>query len=130
MDLHRLILLAPGFGITHRWPIFLGQADALDQWRKNGKWSFMHSASGKESNLSFDFVQDLQNHKIAMDLPQDIRLQKPALIFHGVDDQTVPFDNSAVVKANNSGVELIRLDDNHDLVNSLPKIWSICQKHL
>jgi len=130
LDVSALILLAPGFGITSRWPIFLGRADALELWQTQGSWNFMHYALGKEAPLSYEFVRDLEKHPLAMSKPQDIRLKNPALIFHGVNDQTVPFDNSATVQANNPAVELIKLQDNHELVTTLPQIWQLSRQAL
>jgi len=123
LDVSALILLAPGFGITSRWPLFLGSAEALATWQKNGSRNFMHYALGREAPLSYEFVRDLEKHPLAMSRPEEIKLKNRALIFHGIDDQTVPYDNSAAVQSNNPGVELIKLEDNHELVTSLPQIW-------
>jgi alpha-beta hydrolase superfamily lysophospholipase len=114
-----LILLAPGFGITERWRQLIGE-EALEAWRTTGSKTYYHYAFHADRNLSYDFIEDLQKHEV-----DNLEVKIPTLVFHGIHDQTVPVENSRRFKAlNGDRVILEELNDGHELIESLPLMWT------
>src|SRR5579883_3085896 len=112
-----LVLLAPGFGIEQRW------CDLVDdhrrkQWRETGTIEVFHFASKQNELLDYDFVDDLKNYS-----SRNMRVSIPTLILHGKHDAVVPIEESVAFKESNPHAELIALEDDHELVNSLDEIW-------
>ncbi|CAN5364130.1 alpha/beta fold hydrolase [soil metagenome] len=115
-----LILLAPGFGITKRWPQIIGEQGMRD-WQEKGFRPFFHYAANQELPLHFDFTKDLEHYQT-----DNFKMTIPTLVFHGVNDQTVPIEHARQFAQFNSSsklVELVELDDTHELGNSLDTIW-------
>ena len=46
----------------------------------------------------------------------------PALVLHGTHDDTVPIAYSRELAADHPNVELIELDDGHQLTDSIPRL--------
>ncbi|MFA6212841.1 MAG: YqiA/YcfP family alpha/beta fold hydrolase [Candidatus Obscuribacterales bacterium] len=115
-----LILLAPGFGITKRWRQIIGE-DGMREWEKSGSRLFFHYKANQELPLHFAFTQDLEHYQT-----DDFKIDIPVLVFHGIDDQTVPVEHARQFTTLNQLtelVELVELDDGHELGNSLETIW-------
>lgn len=128
LNLAGLCLLAPGFGITERWKNLIGE-EGLNLWKLENKRLFMHHARGKEEALSYRFAADLESHPEGADVTdnQSLKFTVPTIIFHGIHDDTVPFEYSRQAKElnkTNADLQLYELEDGHELVNSLPFIWS------
>ncbi len=120
-----LILLAPGFGITRRWPQIIG-AGGMTAWKETGARQFFHYGSNSERALHYAFTDELQNIQT-----EDFQVKKPTIVFHGVNDETVPLEHSIVFAAANSKlVELVQLNDGHELAQSLDQIWCDSLKFL
>jgi esterase/lipase len=113
-----LVLLAPGFGIARRWKEFLNQEE-YDNWKNSGEHSFYHHAHDAFMPLGYAFAQDLERMKT-----EDIRVDLPCLVFHGVNDTTVPIEESKRFAGLNQSVDLRVLDDDHQLLNSLDLMLS------
>jgi pimeloyl-ACP methyl ester carboxylesterase len=109
----RLVLLAPAFGIAARWQASLG--DGWQTWRDTG-WHEVHDyRTGGTARVDFGFWQDV--HAVDVGVPD---LHVPTLIFHGVRDDVVPIEGSRRFAAGRANVRLVELDDDHQLVASLP----------
>ncbi len=120
-----LILLAPGFGITKRWPQIIG-ADGMAAWKETGARQFFHYGANSDKALHYAFTEELQNIQT-----EDFRVKTPTIVFHGVNDETVPLEHSVVfASANTKLVELVQLNDGHELAQSLDQIWSDSLKFL
>lgn len=120
-----LILMAPGFGIEKRWGDLV-EADRRESWKDRGTIKVKHYATGCEEDLSYRFVEDLETYST-----RNIQVSIPTLIMHGIKDDVVPIGESKNFKENNPRfASLIELDDNHELVLSLPTIWSESEKFL
>ncbi|MBU6450852.1 MAG: alpha/beta hydrolase fold domain-containing protein [Cyanobacteria bacterium REEB67] len=118
LKVQRLILLAPGFGIKERWQELIG-AEELDRWRKTGSKSYFHYGLKKELGLKYSFIEDLKNHQT-----DDLKINLPTLVFHGIKDDTVPIEKSKRFAALNGDlVELHELVDGHELIASLAVMW-------
>jgi uncharacterized protein len=114
-----LILFAPGFGIGRRWQHLLGE-NGLAQWQSEGVRYFDHHMLAKPMPLNFSFVEDMRKHN-----SENIKVNVPTLLFHGLHDEVVPKDESAAFAKNNpSSVQMHILDSDHGLLNVLPKMWS------
>ncbi|MBS1993925.1 MAG: alpha/beta fold hydrolase [Cyanobacteria bacterium SZAS LIN-3] len=125
VDSERLILLAPGFGITRRWRELIGE-EGMEQWQRTGQRSFFHYARNKELPLNYSFIEDLSAHKT-----EGFKVKVPALVIHGINDDTVPIDHSReFAKMNPRLTTLIELDEGHELTSDLNRIWLDVERFL
>lgn len=114
-----LILLAPGFGLPRRWQNLFG-SDGLERWKRERTMNVYHYGVEKELPLSYNFVTDAATFQT-----DGLSITVPTLVFHGKNDVTVPVEESISFAQNNPElVELVILDDDHQLISSLPTIWS------
>jgi pimeloyl-ACP methyl ester carboxylesterase len=95
----RLVLFAPAFRLAERWQRRLSQDPALAA----------HA----------DFLAEAA--QIDVGFP-DVRV--PTLILHGVHDDVVPVEISRAFAADRPHVRLIELDDDHQLLTSIPRLLS------
>jgi pimeloyl-ACP methyl ester carboxylesterase len=120
----RLVLLAPAVAVNprqHQWV----PPDRLETWKRDGVLPFFHYAYGEERLLKFSFYQDAFEHDAAA-----VQFAQPALIFQGVRDVTV--DPGEVERFANArpNADLVLLDDDHQLIRSLPDIWARTERFL
>lgn len=115
-----LVLMAPGFGLSRRIERFCSP-DEFDAWRRTGATEFFHYKEQRKLPLSYEFVRDIDRHSI-----DDLIVDVPTAIFHGLRDETVPSEESINFRQSNSDkVELYLLDDDHQLLGSLDEIWKL-----
>lgn len=112
-----IVLLAPGFGITKRWPQIIGE-QGMQSWRETGFRPFFHYAANQELPLHFAFAKELEQYKT-----DNFEINIPTIVFHGIDDQTVPIEHARQFAQLNPAAALVELDDGHELANSLDLIW-------
>lgn len=110
-----LVLLAPAFRIAERWQHQLGPA--WQDWQRTGWREVADHATGQPARVDFGFIEDVQQLDAG---DPDIRV--PTLVLHGIHDDAVPIDHSRRFAAGRAHVELIELDDGHELTASLPRI--------
>ncbi|MGL5510513.1 MAG: YqiA/YcfP family alpha/beta fold hydrolase, partial [Microcoleaceae cyanobacterium] len=120
-QVERLILLAPAFNFLAYWLSVLGSAK-LQAWQKAGSLAVYHYIAKKEICLNYDFIEDMYNHDESI-----LRREIPTLIFHGVEDTTIPLVISQQYASLRPWVKLIELSDDHSLHNSLEDIWSMIE---
>jgi alpha-beta hydrolase superfamily lysophospholipase len=124
-NLRLLLLLAPGFGLNKRWPELFG-AQTLETWKNTGKLDVYHYAFNKTLPLGYAFFEDINNHDT-----ENLSVHVPTIVFHGLDDQTVPIaESEAFTKHNSRHVTLYPLDDNHQLISSLEHMWKLSEPQL
>lgn len=124
-NLKALILLAPGFGLTKRWPVLFG-VETINSWKEKGSIDVFHYAAGKNLPLSYAFFEDINKHQT-----DHLRVKVPTLLFHGKSDETVPiYESELFAERNAEYVELLTLDDDHQLLSSLKHMWSHSQGFL
>ena len=114
-EVERLVLLAPAFGLSARWPLFLGPR-AFAEWREKGLIDVQHYGMGVKTPIHFDLVVDSLKH------PPYPVVRQPTLIFHGTHDDVVPVQNSRSVAAGNAAARLVELDSDHELLGPLGAI--------
>lgn len=120
-----LVLMAPGFGIEKRW-IDLVDPAKREAWKQHGVLDVFHYASQKNEPLGYQFVEDLESYSTS-----NIEVSIPTLILHGVKDEVVPIHESRnFAQQNQTHTKLIELDDGHELIESLPKIWNASEQFL
>jgi pimeloyl-ACP methyl ester carboxylesterase len=112
----KLVLLCPGFDLVSRWPVLLGP-DEHAKWGREGAYP-MRDGSGQLVPVHYGFYVE------ALGQPRWPEVPCPTLILHGTRDVVVPVDHSRSYAAARQHVELIELDDGHDLVDTLPRITS------
>ena len=110
-----VVLLAPAFRLVERWRTQLGAE--WDDWQRTGWREVYDYTTGKGARVDFGFIEDA----IALDTGSpDVRV--PTLILHGKHDDVVPIDYSRQFAQGRANVELIELDDGHQLEVSIPRL--------
>jgi uncharacterized protein len=116
-DVDRLVLLAPAvmFGDPDR---HLLPREQIDVWRRRGEFDFFHYSYGDSRPLSYAFYEDSLKYSAFGTL-----FTQPTLIFQGTRDSVVNSKDVERFAATRPNVGLSLLDDDHQLVASLPRIW-------
>ena len=113
----RLVLLAPALMFGKDGHAFLGP-ERVAQWKARGVLDVFHFGYGDTRALNYGFYEDsLQYDAVTAAVTQ------PTLIFQGLRDEAV---NPRVVEqyaATRSRVTFRLLDDDHQLMASLPGMW-------
>lgn len=115
-----LVLLAPAFGLIARWRARLGE-DGWQAWQTTGWLAIDDHATKQRAQVDFGFVEDA----LALDaadggVPPCV---VPSWVAHGRADDTVDIARSrAWVAASGGRASLLELDDDHQLLASLPVI--------
>ncbi|MBS1120018.1 MAG: hypothetical protein H6Q90_2246 [Deltaproteobacteria bacterium] len=118
-----LVLLAPAFQLIPRWRDQLGAE--WDAWRRTGWREVTDHTTGQPARIDFAFTEDVA--AIDVGFP-DVRV--PTLILHGTRDDAVPIDHSRRFAAGRPQVRLVELDDNHELIASLPRLLAESDRFL
>ena len=114
-SVERLVLLAPAFRLHERWGSRLTPLQ-LDGWRRDGLEVF-HFASGRHRRIGFQFLED------AARWPAFPRVAVPTLCLAGRRDETVPIEDVERFVALTPTARLVALDDGHELLASLDRIF-------
>ena len=114
-SVERLVLLAPAFRLRARWSGRLTPAQ-LDGWRRDGL-EVLHFASGRQRRIGFQFLED------AARWPAFPRVTVPTLCLAGRRDETVPLEDVERFVALTPTARLLPLDDGHELLASLDRIF-------
>jgi pimeloyl-ACP methyl ester carboxylesterase len=113
----RLVLLAPAVMFAKPGHHLL-PTERIEQWRRTGALQFFHYAYGEERPLDYAFYEDSLRHD-AFDAP----FTQPALVFQGMRDASVDYRAVERFASGRPNVTLSLLDDDHQLIASLPRIW-------
>jgi pimeloyl-ACP methyl ester carboxylesterase len=114
----RLVLLAPAvmFGDPDH---HLLPREQIEAWKRRGEFDFVHYGYGETRQLSYAFYEDSLKYDAFGTL-----FTQPTLIFQGTRDSLVDSKDVERFAATRPNVTLSLLDDDHQLVASLPKIWN------
>jgi pimeloyl-ACP methyl ester carboxylesterase len=114
----RLILLAPALDVGQRR---FGDVDeqGMKRWLASGWLELMHHAYGEIRGIRYEFYDDARRYSSS-----SIRQKVPTLILQGDRDTVVDPQSVANFAAQRSHVQLVRLDDDHQLMNSLTQVWT------
>jgi uncharacterized protein len=113
----KLVLMAPAFDFVDRYFQRLTPVQLLD-WQKTGFIRLYQYHYKEYRKLGYQMVTDAQKYK---NLPFNI--QVPTLIFHGLKDESVPYETSIEYLKHHPGTELILLHSDHGLYDQLDKMW-------
>jgi pimeloyl-ACP methyl ester carboxylesterase len=113
----RLVLLAPAVMFAkpehHLLP-----PDRMEEWRRRGALPFLHYASNAERLLNVSFYDDSLQYDACGAV-----FSQPTLIFQGLRDASVDPRTVEAFARTRPNVTLSLLDDDHQLIASLPRIW-------
>ena len=116
-QVQRLVLLAPAFNFVDYWTRQLGEKQ-IKEWQESGFLEVYHYGQDTLLPLSYRFYDDIIQY-------QEYLLQRKisTLIIHGINDETIPIQASIDYAQQHPHVQLISLDSDHSLSNSMEIIW-------
>jgi len=115
--IERVVLLAPAVMFAKPGHHLL-PPERIEEWRRRGVLPFFHYAYGEERLLDFAFYEDSLRYD-----PFDATMTQPTLIFQGLRDASVDYRTVEQFARTRPSVTLSLLDDDHQLIASLPRIW-------
>ena len=118
----QIMLLAPAFAMSEYWGSLI-TPEQMEYWRTSGQIAVPHYGYGGEIPLNYNFTQDLYAHK-----DRSFQRKLPVLICHGIHDKVVPIEFSREYRAQNEQAQLIELNDDHGLTNSMDMMWKEIRK--
>jgi hypothetical protein len=113
----RLILLAPALDIATSLRRGLG-GRKVDEWQRDSSLEVFHYGYNESRRVNYTLFEDCERYD-----PFTTPLGIPILIFQGRRDDSVGPDMVERFAATRPNVELHMLDDDHQLISSLPYIW-------
>ena len=122
-NVKKLMLMAPAFCFSKRWPQALGQT-AMEEWRLSGVLKVFHYSQGRTVELGYQLIEDGRQYE---DYPAVLQ---PTLIFHGVNDTVVPADLSVEFAKRHPQAQLHRMNSDHELLNVLEEMWMETERFL
>jgi uncharacterized protein len=116
--IERVVLLAPAVMFAKPGHHLL-PPERIDAWRRQGFMPFFHYAYNEERPLDYRFYEDTLEYDAF-----GASLTQPTLIFQGVRDASVDYRTVEQFARERSNVTLSLLDDDHQLIASLPRMWN------
>jgi pimeloyl-ACP methyl ester carboxylesterase len=113
----RLVLMAPALMFGKDGHAFLGP-ERVAHWREWGSLDVFHYGFGETRHLNYAFYEDSLSYDALT-----AAVTQPTLIFQGLHDAAVDHRMVEQYAATRPGVTLRLLDDDHQLIASLPAMW-------
>lgn len=113
----RLILLAPALDIAPSLRRGLGDT-RVDEWQRAGSLEVFHFGYNEPRRVHYALFEDCEQYD-----PFTTPLDIPILVFQGKRDEAVSPEMVQRFAATRPNVELHLVDDDHQLIASLPFIW-------
>jgi pimeloyl-ACP methyl ester carboxylesterase len=120
----RLILLAPALDFPSNRMRELGR-DVISTWRANGRLDVFHYGYGRMMPVGYALYEDAATYDA---FALDLRL--PILIFQGTRDTVVDPAVATRFARGRPNVTVQLLDDDHQLLASMPRIWDQSREFL
>jgi hypothetical protein len=114
----RLVLLAPAVMFAKPGHHLL-PPERIEEWRRRRSMPFFHYADHAERDLDFAFYEDSLRYDAS-----HASFRQPTLIFQGLRDASVDHRTVEAFAKTRPNVALSLLDDDHQLIASLPRIWN------
>jgi len=113
----RLALLAPAVMFAKPGHHLL-PPERVEEWQRKGALPFFHYGFNEERLLDFAFYTDTLQYDAF-----ETRFTQPTLIFQGLRDASVDYQGVEAFSRAHPNVTLSLLDDDHQMIASLPRIW-------
>ena len=123
VEVEKVVLMAPAFCFSTRWPETLGQS-TMEEWQRSGVLKVFHYGQGRTVELGYQLIEDDRKYE---DYPQ---VQQPTLIFHGKNDTIVPADLSVEFARRHPQAQLHLMESDHELLNVLDDMWMETERFL
>jgi pimeloyl-ACP methyl ester carboxylesterase len=120
----RLVLMAPAVMFAKPGHHLL-PPERVDEWRRAGALPFFHYGYNEPRPLNFSFHEDMLQYD-TFNAP----FAQPTLIFQGLRDTSVDPKTVEAFARTRPNVTLSLLDDDHQLMASLPRMWDAVQDFL
>jgi pimeloyl-ACP methyl ester carboxylesterase len=120
----RLVLLAPAVMFAKPGHHLL-PPEKIKEWRLRGALPFFHHADHAERDLQFAFYEDSLQYDAF-----NAAIRQPTLIFQGLHDASVDHRMVEAFARPRPNVTLSLLEDDHQLIASLPRMWNDVQPFL
>jgi pimeloyl-ACP methyl ester carboxylesterase len=114
----RVVLMAPAVMFAKPGHHLL-PPERIEEWRRRGSLPFFHYADNAERELGYAFYEDSLRYDAF-----SAALRQPALIFQGLHDASVDHRTVEAFAKTRPNVTLSLLDDDHQLIASLPRMWT------
>ena len=114
----RLVLMAPAVMFAKPGHHLL-PPERVEEWRRRGSLPFFHYADNAERDLNFAFYEDSLQHDAI-----NAAIGQPTLLFQGLHDASVDHRTVEAFANARANVTLSLLDDDHQLIASLPRMWN------
>jgi pimeloyl-ACP methyl ester carboxylesterase len=114
----RLVLLAPAVMFAKPGHHLL-PPERIEEWRRRRSMPFFHYADHAERDLDFAFYEDSLRYDAF-----HASFRQPTFIFQGLRDASVDHRMVEAFAKTRPNVTLSLLDDDHQLIESLPRIWN------
>jgi hypothetical protein len=114
----RLVLMAPAVMFAKPGHHLL-PPERIEEWRWRGSMPFFHYAQNEERPLNFTFYEDSRLYDAF-----NAAFAQPALVFQGRRDASVDPHTVEEFARTRPNVTLTMLDDDHQLIASLPQMWT------
>ena len=116
----RLVLLAPAVMFAKPGHHLL-PPERIEEWRRARRAAVLPLRRQRRARLlSFAFYED----SLRYDAVHARRSAQPALIFQGLRDASVDYRTVEAFAKTRPNVTLSLLDDDHQLIASLPRMWT------
>jgi len=115
-EIEKLVLLAPAFGFQNRWPAMIGE-EKFRAWEETGELEVFHYGDNALRKVGWQLAVDANSWEPVPDFTQ------PALIFHGMNDLTVPIAGSEAYAATHQNVRIEKFDAGHELTEAIDEMW-------
>lgn len=122
-----LVLLAPAFRLLERWRLRLGE-EGWRAWRERGWIETEDYMEKRLSRVDFGFAEDALRVDAEGGGWPDVRV--PTLIIHGRRDAVVDIDLSRSFASGKRHVQLVEVDDGHELTSSIDFILASADRFL
>jgi pimeloyl-ACP methyl ester carboxylesterase len=122
-EVEKLVLMAPAFCFSTRWPQTLGKS-TMEEWQRSGVLKVFHYSEGRTIELGYQLLEDGRRYE---DYPE---VRQPTAIFHGKNDTVVPADLSVQFARRHRQVRLHLMESDHELLNVLDDMWMESEKFL
>ncbi len=124
-----VVLLAPGFRIGANFRRRLGE-EGMRRWQQDG-WLQTHDwATGGSARVDWGFIADAMAVDGTAEDAGFPDVRAPCLVVHGKSDETCLLEVSRRFAEGRPNVRLVEVDDGHELLESLPIIFSETDRFL